>query len=73
MLTIIRPFTNFKRIRITVKTFPAIFYSDMSVNMSRTETDSMGEIQVPNSMYYGAQTQRSIEVIKGLSIHCLTM
>ena len=27
----------------------------------RTETDSMGSIQVPKDRYYGAQTQRSIE------------
>ncbi|MCC6686540.1 MAG: class II fumarate hydratase [Fimbriimonadaceae bacterium] len=27
----------------------------------RTETDSMGEIQVPDDRYWGAQTQRSIE------------
>ena len=28
---------------------------------TRTETDSMGAMQVPNSAYWGAQTQRSIE------------
>jgi len=28
---------------------------------TRTETDSMGEIQVPSSHYWGAQTQRSIQ------------
>jgi fumarate hydratase class II len=27
----------------------------------RTESDSMGEVQVPSSAYYGAQTQRAIE------------
>jgi fumarate hydratase class II len=27
----------------------------------RTEKDSMGEIQVPNAMYYGAQTARSLK------------
>ncbi len=26
----------------------------------RIETDTMGEVQVPNNMYYGAQTTRSI-------------
>ena len=26
----------------------------------RIETDTMGEIQVPNNMYYGAQTARSL-------------
>ena len=26
----------------------------------RIETDSMGEIEVPANMYYGAQTQRSL-------------
>ena len=30
----------------------------------RTETDSMGEIQVPADKYWGAQTQRSIENFK---------
>ncbi|MEK6711604.1 MAG: class II fumarate hydratase [Nitrospinota bacterium] len=46
----------------------------------RTETDSMGEIQVPDEMYYGAQTARSLihfniggdrfprEIIRGLGI-----
>ncbi|MSQ61619.1 MAG: class II fumarate hydratase, partial [Dehalococcoidia bacterium] len=35
----------------------------MATNASgtRTETDSMGAMQVPNSAYWGAQTQRSIE------------
>ena len=28
---------------------------------TRTETDTMGEVQVPNDKYWGAQTQRSIE------------
>ena len=28
---------------------------------NRTETDTMGEVQVPNDKYWGAQTQRSIE------------
>ena len=27
----------------------------------RIETDSLGEVQVPNERYYGAQTQRSIQ------------
>ncbi|UCG22318.1 MAG: aspartate ammonia-lyase, partial [Deltaproteobacteria bacterium] len=27
----------------------------------RTETDSMGEVQVPASAYYGAQTQRAVQ------------
>jgi fumarate hydratase, class II len=27
----------------------------------RTETDSMGEVQVPASVYYGAQTQRAVQ------------
>jgi len=27
----------------------------------RTETDSLGEVKVPNDKYYGAQTQRSLE------------
>lgn len=29
--------------------------------MSRTETDSLGAIEVPSSAYWGAQTQRSLE------------
>ena len=28
--------------------------------MSRTETDSIGPIEVPNDAYWGAQTQRSL-------------
>ena len=32
--------------------------------MHRTETDSFGEIQVEDSRYYGAQTQRSLENFK---------
>ena len=27
----------------------------------RTETDSMGQMQVPSTAYYGAQTARAIE------------
>ena len=30
----------------------------------RTETDSLGEVEVPASRYWGAQTQRSIENFK---------
>ena len=30
-------------------------------NKSRTEQDSMGEIEVPADAYYGAQTQRAVE------------
>ncbi len=29
--------------------------------MSRTETDSLGTIEVPDDAYWGAQTQRSLE------------
>ena len=29
--------------------------------MSRTETDSLGPIEVPEDAYWGAQTQRSLE------------
>jgi len=28
---------------------------------ARIETDSMGEIRVPENVYWGAQTQRSLE------------
>ncbi|MGB5515591.1 MAG: aspartate ammonia-lyase, partial [Thermoanaerobaculia bacterium] len=28
---------------------------------TRTERDSLGEVQVPASAYYGAQTQRALE------------
>ncbi len=28
---------------------------------TRTETDSMGEIEVPSDRYWGAQTQRSLQ------------
>ena len=30
----------------------------------RQETDSMGEVQVPQDRYYGAQTARSLENFK---------
>ncbi|SVE25326.1 uncharacterized protein METZ01_LOCUS478180, partial [marine metagenome] len=30
----------------------------------RIEKDSMGEIQVPSSVYWGAQTQRSLDNFK---------
>ncbi len=30
----------------------------------RTESDSMGNVDVPAPMYYGAQTQRSLENFK---------
>src|SRR5437660_3295070 len=30
------------------------------VERTRSETDSMGEIEVPSDRYYGAQTQRSL-------------
>ena len=33
----------------------------MAEQKFRTETDSMGEVQVPASAYYGAQTQRALE------------
>jgi fumarate hydratase class II len=36
-------------------------YQDMNF---RTEKDTMGEVQVPATAYYGAQTQRSIENFK---------
>ena len=29
--------------------------------MNRVETDSLGEVKVPSSRYWGAQTQRSVE------------
>ena len=47
---------------------------------SRTETDSMGDIEVPANLYYGAQTARSLihfnigeetmprELIRGMGI-----
>ena len=47
---------------------------------TRTETDSMGEIEVPADLYYGAQTARSLihfdigietmprEIIRGMGI-----
>ena len=36
-----------------------------SVDMgSRTESDTMGKIQVPNDVYWGAQTQRSLQNFK---------
>ena len=31
---------------------------------TRVETDSMGEVQVPEDRYWGAQTQRSLENFK---------
>ena len=37
----------------------------------RKESDSMGEMQVPESAYYGAQTQRAIEnfPVSNIPIH----
>jgi len=32
-----------------------------TANATRTETDSMGEIEVPSNKYYGAQTERSLK------------
>ena len=39
--------------------------------MSRIEKDSLGERQIPDKAYYGAQTDRAIEnfQISGLSAH----
>jgi fumarate hydratase class II len=34
---------------------------EMTDNNFRIETDSFGDIKVPASSYYGAQTQRSIQ------------
>ena len=31
---------------------------------TRTESDTMGKVEVPNSVYWGAQTQRSLENFK---------
>lgn len=36
-------------------------FSTMAAGEFRTERDSMGEMQVPVSAYYGAQTQRAVE------------
>lgn len=33
----------------------------MTVTNRRTESDSMGSIEVPGDKYWGAQTQRSLE------------
>ena len=33
---------------------------DVSVGMTRMESDSMGTIEVPVDRYWGAQTQRSL-------------
>ena len=33
----------------------------ITANGSRTEHDSLGEVQVPANKYWGAQTQRSLE------------
>src|SRR5260370_12808264 len=34
-------------------------WHDAAVGETRTERDSMGEVEVPASAYYGAQTQRA--------------
>ena len=36
--------------------------------MSRTETDSLGAIEVPETAYWGAQTQRSIENVDSIEL-----
>src|SRR5205807_8988014 len=33
----------------------------VTVDEYRVESDTMGEVKVPNSAYYGAQTQRAVE------------
>ena len=33
-------------------------------NKTRTETDSMGSVEVPAERYWGSQTQRSLENFK---------
>src|SRR5437867_13088862 len=33
----------------------------VTVEEYRVESDTMGEVKVPNSAYYGAQTQRAVE------------
>ena len=37
----------------------------------RTESDSIGSIEVPSHKYYGAQTQRSLENFKNKSVEIL--
>ena len=34
----------------------------------RTEKDTLGEVQVPQEVYYGAQTQRAVENFKVSSL-----
>ena len=41
--------------------------------MYRTESDSLGTINVPSNKYWGAQTQRSIENFKQNQFHILTI
>ena len=46
--------------------------SDTSVSDFRVEKDSMGEVRVPASAYYGVQTQRAVDnfsMISGLRSH----
>ena len=33
----------------------------VTVEEYRVESDTMGEVKVPNAAYYGAQTQRAVE------------
>ena len=36
----------------------------ITTKMSRTESDTMGQIEVPNDKYWGCQTQRSLQNFK---------
>lgn len=37
---------------------------------TRTETDSLGDIEVPETAYYGAQTQRSLQILRSERKKC---
>ena len=38
--------------------------------LTRTESDSMGKIEVPSNVYWGAQTQRSLLISTSAGTSC---
>lgn len=47
--------------KVVMRGAPAVHASDVG---TRTESDTMGKVEVPNDVYWGAQTQRSLENFK---------
>ena len=41
-----------------------------AMNEHRIEHNTMGEVRLPKTAYYGAQTQRAVENFPSLAVHC---